>query len=365
MGRCTGYACLFIIACFFVATIAIIVSSNYNLYRVLPSQHKVQNNTMNNNMTEETDTDSYHPIQTPNSIFSEFCLYPITLYNETLRRLICNNKNHPNNISYHGIYPRDKSFLHRMASRVVFIHLSKTGGESVEATFRFKKSHKKAMDRLNEILSKNILSFTIIRNPYSRAFSWFKFCIHGWYDEHGISIIPNAPFSEHWHCNDCKFALSQWSDKYKNDKDITMENARIAFESWLINAFINKSNQYCLETNYPFNLYLSHSKTQQFLVDFIMKFETLHQDWNIFLDILGLDRNKYQLKHKNMDKLQGNKRRLLKTMSTRRVEMIPSERHLQKLLERNWTEYYTERAKQIVLDRFRVDFQLFNYHVDF
>ena len=294
-----------------------------------------------------------------NSIFSEFCDYPITLYNETLRELICNNDN-DDHISYQDIYPIDGN---EIENYVEFIHLSKTGGESVEATLGLEKNQYKAMDylRMQNILKPSVLSFTIIRNPYSRTFSWFKFCIHGWYDPRsGDMLIPYAPYSGNKTCNDCRYALDQWTNKYQNDTDITIKNAQIAFENWVYRAFID--NPHCMETNLPWNLYLSHSKSHLFLVDLIMRFETLKGDWDIFLEILGLNKSIHQLKHKNVDKLEGKNKII--NITTPRM-MIPSDKQLAKLLEKDWRYYYTEKSKKIVRDRFSVDFELFNYDIDF
>eukprot|EP01083_Nonionella_stella_P278610 947516_1 len=198
---------------------------------------------------------------------------------------------------FKNIYPINST--NNFREYVEFIHLSKTGGESIEATLGLQKNHDKANDRKPKVLKVNTISFTVIRNPYARAYSWFKFCIHGWGKNYQV---PNAPFSEHDQCCDCHYAQQIWKYKYKNNRQqYTIENAKIAFELWLKKTFINKKNEHCMETNLPFNLYLSDYKTNKFMVDLIIKFENMKSDWNIFLNILGLNKIKYQLAYKNID----------------------------------------------------------------
>lgn len=229
-----------------------------------------------------------------------------------------------------------------------FIHLSKTGGESVESTLSLNKSHSKANDRIDRIVIKpNRASFTVIRNPYSRTFSWFKFCIHGW---HKLNNIPSTRFSESKWCCQCQYARNIWTEKYKYNKtQYSIENAKKAFELWLIKTFLTSNNSYCMEVNLPWNLYLIDHKTNQFLVDIILKYEYYQQDWNIFLNIFNLNHEKFQLKHQNVDKSDNNLKRISMT----------------KLIEKEWKYYYTQKSKKIVADRFRLDFKIFNYQYDF
>ena len=362
-----------------VLLICIVVVSSIMVYNIIINGILFYNLIIPNNINA-TNEEKKEELPS-NSIFSYFCNYQIILYNETLRELICNNTNR--NISFKDIYGHNKYHYLIMKNYLEFIHLSKTGGESVESTLKIKKNHKRAMERINNIFNNNILSFTIIRNPYSRTFSWFKFCIHGWYDYFGRPHIPIAPFSKNMSCTDCRYALNLWTNKYLNDANITIKNAKIAFEKWLIRAFID--NKDCMETNLPYNIYLTHNVSNIFLVDLIMRFETLKLDWNIFLDILGVNKSIYKLKYKNIDKLENktrkeiirNNTRMIRNTKTRyntkrkvnminyRNWMLPSNKHIAKLLEMDWRYYYTEKSKDIVYQRFKLDFTLFNYDPHF
>ena len=64
---------------------------------------------------------------------------------------------------------------------IILYHIPKTGGESLECTLMLPKSHKawRQREQEREELPNN-LSVTLICNPFDRALSWFRFCLHGW-----------------------------------------------------------------------------------------------------------------------------------------------------------------------------------------
>ena len=63
---------------------------------------------------------------------------------------------------------------------IAFVHIPKTGGETVEKLFGLSKNHHPVYKRFSKGIPDNAFVFSIIRDPYTRIFSWFKFCIHGW-----------------------------------------------------------------------------------------------------------------------------------------------------------------------------------------
>ena len=65
---------------------------------------------------------------------------------------------------------------------VRFIHVPKTGGENFQKLITGSgalKNHSTATDQQFDGRQPRPFVVTIVRNPYDRVWSWFKFCIHG------------------------------------------------------------------------------------------------------------------------------------------------------------------------------------------
>jgi hypothetical protein len=81
--------------------------------------------------------------------------------------MICDNKN-----KTFGIITQSNQ------EQFQFLHIPKTGGESLEDTLNIHKSHDTWWQRrewYTENKTRHGLSITIIRNPFDRMYSWFKF----------------------------------------------------------------------------------------------------------------------------------------------------------------------------------------------
>lgn len=64
----------------------------------------------------------------------------------------------------------------------VFLHAPKTGGETLLRWLGLEKDHRAASERRAEIWrshKRKAFVFAVVRNPYARMFSWFRYCIHG------------------------------------------------------------------------------------------------------------------------------------------------------------------------------------------
>jgi hypothetical protein len=59
-----------------------------------------------------------------------------------------------------------------MEDKIVFIHITKTGGETVELLLDIPKNHDRAIDRIKS--DDKQYKFAIVRNPYDRLVSWYS-----------------------------------------------------------------------------------------------------------------------------------------------------------------------------------------------
>mmetsp|Transcript_4365 Transcript_4365/g.9250 ORF Transcript_4365/g.9250 Transcript_4365/m.9250 type:complete len:299 (-) Transcript_4365:160-1056(-) len=167
-------------------------------------------------------------------------------------------------------------------TEVLFVHVPKTGGETIEAALRVNKNHssafgrnhcKPALERMHK--APGTIWFTVVRDPYTRLVSWFKFCVHGWHRG-----IPTP-----YHINLCD-EVDAWAEK-SNDQAPSIGSIKIFFNHWLLKtkaAYDFEMAEHGLETcrakfesGFVWGTYESWLKDQQggLLVDVVIKFEDL------------------------------------------------------------------------------------------
>ena len=273
-----------------------------------------------------------------------FCSWPASynLERQWVRDIICSNLNKKITSRTSDSENAEPSLLPN-STHIMFYHIPKTGGESLEAALSIKKNHNEWWDRSEErekIGDSNRVSIAIIRNPYSRMLSWFRFCLHGWRGN-----LPGP--TKH-----CLLAHQYINDQVKEkDQDHSPETVSTAFEGWLGEIFLSpKLHHSFLTSNY-----------QEFLggvsplhVDYIIRFEHYAEDYALLAEALGMEKN---LTKKNGSK-NGEGKLDAKAYNKWKVTYNPE---VAKLLDLDYHEIYTERGRTLVEMAFASDLQYFNY----
>ena len=180
--------------------------------------------------------------------------------------------------------------------KFIFVHISKTGGSSIERALnpdikldssprtkntgntvlkekhwyvdRYQQEYKKQFDEY--------FKFTIVRNPWDREVSRWKW--------RGLALNENHSFKKH-----------------------------------LEHAFVDNYSQWICNND-------------QYLMDYIGRFENLQQDFNIICDKIGVE-------HKQLP-------------------------HANKTNHEHYTEYYDDETRDIVARRYAKDIEYFGYMFD-
>lgn len=231
--------------------------------------------------------------------------------------------------------------------KVMFVHVPKTGGESVEAAFHLVKNHKLADSRHDEFFNKkgmkrdDVFIISVIRNPFSRTWSWFKFCVHGY---RGVGVGP---------AQECNAATNLVLDLQNLDKlnEITV---REAFSTWLSLLDQNEGHafngggkpwrKWRLWT--PMSEWLVDRDTNTILPDYVIRFETYQQDWDNMCECLGL---RAALPHENDS---GSEAGLQAGVELRTAHLLSS---------LDFRDVYSDKSEAIVLQWFADDFTRFAY----
>lgn len=194
--------------------------------------------------------------------------------------------------------------------KTIFIHIQKTGGNSIESIF--KKKDRKIISRIpikkvlmrtkhcyisdiNGVVDENILSeytkFCVVRNPFDRMVSWYSMF------KHQTGIV-----------NDVMNAVNSNTDNFRDFLLLPDEGIFHRF-------FVNQLDYISIDN--------------KVFVDDILKFENITEDFNKFKPKIKFKAN---LPHKNKS-----------------------------IRKNDFHDYYDDELKEIVFKRFKKDFDCFNY----
>lgn len=194
----------------------------------------------------------------------------------------------------------------RCNRKYIFIHIPKTGGSSIEKELKYKHSH---LDHAHYCTSKEYKEcfvFTVIRNPYDRVVSDYKW-----------SQVNNDP-------PDMKqlFEGKPFDYFVKTFYNIKLED----IQHW--KKVKKRPGWYNMH-------HLTHCRSQVSMlhpvgnIDYFIRFENLQEGFNVVCSKLG-----------------------------RPVTQLP---HVNKCPGKHYTEYYNDETRQIVTEMFKDDLDRFGY----
>ena len=140
---------------------------------------------------------------------------------------------------------------------MLFVHIPKTGGTTIEAVLKIPKNHALAFDRFQELERPTTFTVAVVRNPWDRALSWYRFCVAG-------AGPPPHPVAH------CTFArkLNLGLRKSPGKKSAAEANALVAdvVAAWL-KTVLTERRYANLWVSTPMSVYVTHPLTGEFLVD--------------------------------------------------------------------------------------------------
>ena len=226
--------------------------------------------------------------------------------------------------------------------KITFLHFPKTGGESFEKILKLSKNHNEAQERSKDYVTKNgeeFVAVTIIRNPYDRLLSWFRFCLHGW---RGTLPMPQR------HC------LMAHQIIQKNEQH-TLASLSISFEEWLQKILLQKK-YFTSFITFPQTYFLGGPN--DLMIDYYIRFEHYENDLNFFLAKLGIIRTAIDHENGSSSVAKG----IIKPSYEWRGWNVTTNLHVLKILgEHKRHDMYTRRSQKLVELWFASDLDLFNY----
>jgi len=198
--------------------------------------------------------------------------------------------------------------------KVIFIHIQKTGGNSVEALFHeLDKKIQKRIDVdpqvikrskhcfardvkavINRDIFDNYVKFCIVRNPFDRMVSWY-------------SMLKYKTGPE----NSVMQEVNKYASSFEEFLMLPRNHPNGLFERFYVN-----------QLDYI-------SEGSEFLVDRILRFENLTNDFSEFAKEIGI--------HKKLPHVNKSKR------------------------EKKYQTYYTRTTREIIFSRFKKDIEYFGY----
>lgn len=194
--------------------------------------------------------------------------------------------------------------------KLIFIHIPKTGGTSVDCLFKGSMQNHSCLKDYENYLSTEVMKqyfkFTTVRNPFDLLVSSYNMIVKRIQQNHLHTL-------KQFGCNVFSF------EEYLKDK---IQNYIVGTEPFISTNFSHSMfNQNQID-------WIKDSQGK-INIDYIMKFENLQEDFDIVCDKIGIPR-------KNLP-------------------------HINKMNHKHYSEYYNKTTKQIVEEKYAEDIQHFKY----
>jgi len=123
---------------------------------------------------------------------------------------------------------KDNSYV---PPKFVFVHVSKTGGETLITLLGIPKDHRSASQRLNNVNDNDgVWKFAVVRNPWDRLVSWYfhlrrHMLPDGYIDKHTSALGKMAP---------CFVLSNRCKVKKMNPAEHRGAAERLTFREWIV-----------------------------------------------------------------------------------------------------------------------------------
>ena len=198
--------------------------------------------------------------------------------------------------------------------RFIFIHINKCGGTSIERVLqKYKGQHHKGnhslLNQYDAKLIKDYFTFIFVRNPWAKMVSQY-----------------------HWNGPGATKTYNNGSPGPVYPKKVRGNSAReeISFEEYITVYF---QEDYRLSAGQPATQlpWISDKEGNLLDIDFIGRVENMQEDFNYVCDKIGIPREKLAHKHKTHHR------------------------------SKPYWEYYTDKSRAVVAEKFKKDTEFFGY----